>query len=213
MTNHRQMQGGGFTLLEVMVAIAILGVALLALLGLHHQSLESVIRSQDTTQAVMLGQALMSEAELERFPPVGTNSGTFDKLFPGRYRNFSWQRLVTQSPIFPDIRIVKVLVLYGAGQRRQFTLTEYLHEPSVESPSGGAPGNGVAGVGPGGVNGPGGVGPGGFGPGGEAAGGGPSAPNGNGPRGPGHHHFGRPGGFGPGRGFGPGGGFGPGRGD
>ncbi len=127
----------GFTLLEVMVAIGILGIALLALLGLHHQSLESVIRAQDTTRAVMLAQALMTEAELERFPPVGNTAGTFENMFPGRYRNFQWQRQVTQSPMFQDLRIVKVRVLYGPGRRRSFMLTEYLHAPTALEPGAG----------------------------------------------------------------------------
>ena len=52
-----------FTLLEVMVAMAILGIALLGLLGLHHQSMVSVIRAQQTTRAAMLAQAVMTEAE------------------------------------------------------------------------------------------------------------------------------------------------------
>ena len=51
----------GFTLVEVMVAIAILGIAMLGLLGLHHQSLQSVIRAQDTTRAAMLAQAVMTQ--------------------------------------------------------------------------------------------------------------------------------------------------------
>jgi general secretion pathway protein I len=122
----------GFTLLEVMVAIGILGIALLALLGLHHQSLESVIRSQDTTRAVMLAQALMTEAELERFPPVGNTGGGFDNMFPGRYQNFRWQRQVTQSPMFSDIRVVKIIIFYGPRQSRSFKLAEYLHQPMPE---------------------------------------------------------------------------------
>ena len=45
---------GGFTLLEVMVAMAVLGIAMLALLTLHHQSLESVIHCRDIARAGML---------------------------------------------------------------------------------------------------------------------------------------------------------------
>ena len=58
----------GFTLLEVMIAIAVLGIALLALLSLEHQDLQSVIRGQEISRAAMLAQALMTQAELERFP-------------------------------------------------------------------------------------------------------------------------------------------------
>ena len=78
----------GFTLLEVMVAIAILGTALVSLLSLHHQSMQSVIRAQDMTRASMLAQAVMTEAELERFPDLGRRSGDFQSLFPGQFQDF-----------------------------------------------------------------------------------------------------------------------------
>jgi general secretion pathway protein I len=178
----------GFTLLEVMVAIAILGISLLALLGLHHSSLQSVIRSQDTTQAVMLAQALMTEAELERFPPVGNSSGNFDNMFPGLYRNFQWQRQVMQAPTFPDVRIVKVLVLYGAGLHRTFALTEYLHEPSIEESENGGPAGQGGTVGSGQGGGVGGGQGGGFSPG---QGGGQFGGNPNNPGTPGGRRRGR----------------------
>ncbi|MBI3759086.1 MAG: prepilin-type N-terminal cleavage/methylation domain-containing protein, partial [Deltaproteobacteria bacterium] len=43
-----------FTLLEVMIAVAFIGIAMLALLSLHQSNLQSVIRGQDLTQASML---------------------------------------------------------------------------------------------------------------------------------------------------------------
>ena len=82
--NPLRRRARGFTLLEVMVAIAILGIALLGLLGLQHQSMQSVIRAQQSTRASMLAQAVMTEAELERFPDLGRTSGDFESSFPGR---------------------------------------------------------------------------------------------------------------------------------
>ncbi len=119
----------GFTLLEVMIAMAVLGIALLALLTLHHQSLQSVIHSRDISRAAMLCEAVMTQAELDQFPNVGVTKGNFDKLFPGRYRNFRWERHVEPSGIFPDVRKVRVIVFYGPKFLRTFTLTEYLHNP------------------------------------------------------------------------------------
>ena len=73
-----------------MVAIAILGIALLGLLGLQHQSMQSVIRAQQTTRASMLAQAVMTEAEIERFPDLGFTSGNFESAFPGEFPDFRW---------------------------------------------------------------------------------------------------------------------------
>jgi general secretion pathway protein I len=127
--------GDGFTLLEVMVAIAILGTALVSLLSLHHQSMQSVIRAQDMTRASMLAQAVMTEAELERFPDLGRSSGNFQSSFPGQFQDFRWERLVEASANFPDVREVKILVRYGPGQSRSFALVEFLHSPIPPDPN------------------------------------------------------------------------------
>jgi len=127
--NLLRRRARAFTLIEVMVAIAILGIALLGLLGLHHQSLQSVIRAQQTTRASMLAQAVMTEAELERFPDLGLTRGDFEASFPGEFRDFRWQRLVEASGMFPDVRKVKVLIQYGPGFMQNFSLVEFLHSP------------------------------------------------------------------------------------
>ncbi|HLW71225.1 MAG TPA: hypothetical protein VKS22_11460 [Candidatus Binataceae bacterium] len=141
-----------FTLLEVMIAIAFIGIALIALLALHHSDMQSVIRAQELTRAAMLGQALMSEAELERFPNPGQTHGDFSQTHPGEYPNFRWVREVTPSPLFPDITRVQVQVLYGPGFRKSFNLTEFMHNPMPPTPNQTNPGGG-----PSGPNGPGGV--------------------------------------------------------
>jgi general secretion pathway protein I len=124
-----QRRARGFTLLEVMVAMAILGIALLGLLGLHHQSMVSVIRAQQTTRAAMLAQAVMTEAELERFPDLGMTSGDFEAAFPGEFPDFRWARNVVESGMFPDVRKVQVLVRYGPKLSLSFELVEFLHSP------------------------------------------------------------------------------------
>jgi general secretion pathway protein I len=119
----------GFTLLEVMVAIAILGIALLSLLSLHHQSMQSVIRAQQTTRASMLAQAVMTEAELERFPDLGYTNGDFQAAFPGEFPDFRWERVVEASGMFPDVRKVQVKVRYGPRLTQSFALVEFMHSP------------------------------------------------------------------------------------
>ena len=84
-----------FTLIEVMIAVAFIGIAMLALLSLHHTDISSVIRGQQLTQASALAQALMAQAELERFPAVGTSQGNLHKCTPASSRIFTgngWSR-------------------------------------------------------------------------------------------------------------------------
>jgi type II secretion system protein I len=126
---HGRNRSAGFTLIEVMFALAILGISLMGLLSLQHQGLQSIIRSQDMTQAAMLAQTVITQAEFDRFPPIGRTGGTFEQMFPGKYRNFRWQQAVTKSGLFPDVRKVTVVVYYGPNFGRSFTLSEFMHSP------------------------------------------------------------------------------------
>lgn len=119
----------GFTLLEVMVAMAVLGIAMLALLTLHHQSLLSVIHSRDIARAGMLCQTIMTQAELEQWPQVGITKGNFERLYPGKYQKFRWERDVAESGVFPDVRKVRVIVFYGPKFSKTFAITQFLHNP------------------------------------------------------------------------------------
>ena len=133
----------GFTLIEVMIAIAVLGIALLALLSLEHQDLQSVIRGQEISRAAMLAQTLMTQAELERFPALGTTSGNFDQLYAGQYPNYRWTRSVLPSSVFPDLRKVEIDVLYGPNLGRSYAVVEFVHNPlpQVATPQSQAPQN------------------------------------------------------------------------
>jgi type II secretory pathway pseudopilin PulG len=122
--------GRAFTLLEVMIAVAFIGIAMLALLSLHQNNLHSVIRAQQLTTASMLAQQLMSTAEADRFPPPGTTRGDFSRDYPGLYKNYRWQREVAVMPQFPDIRRVRVRVFYGPNFDRHFELLEFMHNPT-----------------------------------------------------------------------------------
>jgi general secretion pathway protein I len=141
----------GFTLLEVMIAIAVLGVAMLALLSLHDTNLQSVMRGQELSTASSLAQSLMTNAEIERVPMMGSTRGDFQRLFPGAYRNFRWERTVEMSAMFPDIRKVQVIVFYGPRFRRNFSLVEFLHDPTPQITQGQqVPGGGLGQPPPGG---------------------------------------------------------------
>jgi general secretion pathway protein I len=126
-TQKLRLSALGFTLLEVMIAMAVLGIALLALLALHRQSLQSVVRMEQMSRAAMLAQQVMTQAELERFPPVGSTSGVIQR--EGAEEMQRWERKVEPSPLFPDLRKVTVRVLYGPDLRRTFELVELIHNP------------------------------------------------------------------------------------
>jgi general secretion pathway protein I len=117
---------GGFTLLEVLVAVAVLALALVSLLGLHVRDLALIGRDQRVTEATFLAQVLMTEAEIERFPALGGTSGDFAELFPDRYPDLRWEREVLPTPL-PDLREIRVRVFRGDQESGDdVTLTYYV---------------------------------------------------------------------------------------
>lgn len=69
------MKSGGFTLLEVLVALAILALALAAVLGAVADSLAGADRAQALLRATLAAQALLDGAGLDRPLHPGRHSG------------------------------------------------------------------------------------------------------------------------------------------
>ncbi|WP_455371857.1 prepilin-type N-terminal cleavage/methylation domain-containing protein, partial [Petrachloros mirabilis] len=74
---RRAVAPNGFTLLEVVIAIAILALALPILLGLRNWDLDLHARAADITTATFLAQEKLAEAELSPSFPLGETSGDF----------------------------------------------------------------------------------------------------------------------------------------
>lgn len=99
----------GFTLLEVLVAVAVLALALVSLLGLQVRNLALLARDQRVTDATLLARDLMTQAEIEPLPDLGVTSGDFEERYPDRYPGLRWEREVLPTPL-ADLREVRVRV-------------------------------------------------------------------------------------------------------
>jgi general secretion pathway protein I len=126
----------GFTLLEVMIAVAFIGIAMLALLTLHNRNLHSVIGAQEMSRAAVLAQAVMAQAETERYPDLGSTKGDFQRDYPGKYPGYRWQRDVAATSGVQDLRTVTVRIFYGSTGQRVFELDELMHNPTPNPPPG-----------------------------------------------------------------------------
>lgn len=104
----------GFTLLEVLVAVTILGVALVSLLGLHVSNLARLDSDQRISEATLLAQALMTELDVGPPPDLGVERGDFEERYPDRYPTLGWEREVLTSPL-PTLREIRVRVFRGDG--------------------------------------------------------------------------------------------------
>ena len=73
----------GLTLLEVLIAAAVLAVALASLLGLHSRNLRLVAQSQDMTMAAVMASRLAAHLRVPPQIESGSYSGDFSEDLEG----------------------------------------------------------------------------------------------------------------------------------
>ena len=86
---------GGFTLLEVMIAMAILAATLVVVFQSQSQSVSMAGRARFETTASLLAQSRMAEIEAASPENVVSNNGDFGDDFP----DYSWQVDVTETEL------------------------------------------------------------------------------------------------------------------
>ncbi len=103
-------QQRGFTLLEVLIAVVIVGTAFVALLGLHARGVKLVIRDQNLTRATLLARQKVSQVEFtvatQGLDGLGNSEGV-DETYP----EFRWQIEVNPTEL-EEVRMVIVRVTW-----------------------------------------------------------------------------------------------------
>ena len=77
----------GFTLLEVMVAMAIMAIVLVSVYRMHSQTLTMNTAARFYTQAPMLAQSKLAQLEADSSEIITEDSGDFGDKFPG----YTWR--------------------------------------------------------------------------------------------------------------------------
>lgn len=75
----------GFTLLEVMVAVSIMAIVLVAVYRLHSQTIAMNIAAKFYTSAPLLAQGKLAEFAIKSEDKLNSDSGDFGENFPGYY--------------------------------------------------------------------------------------------------------------------------------
>ncbi|HEX9206471.1 MAG TPA: prepilin-type N-terminal cleavage/methylation domain-containing protein [Candidatus Deferrimicrobiaceae bacterium] len=108
----------GFTLLEVLVSLAILATTLLLAYQIVSGAIAAEERSERWTAASYLAESLVREAT-SGFPDAGETTGKF----PSPMDAYSWKRSV-RSAIHPDAREVHVDVTWKSdGQEERVSFS------------------------------------------------------------------------------------------
>lgn len=90
-----RLSAQGFTLIEVLVALAVLTISLTAIFRLQSQTLLMSEKARFFTVAPLLAQAKINAIEGEAFASLADGSGDFDKEHPG----FNWSMRIEEVPI------------------------------------------------------------------------------------------------------------------
>ena len=100
----------GFTFLELLIAVAILGTAFTVLLSAHATAIRQEGRARSLMRATLLARQVLTETEIADDLPLGTQEGEFGEGFEG----FTWNRRV-ETTEFPRIRQVTIQVTWPSG--------------------------------------------------------------------------------------------------
>ncbi len=109
----------GFTLLEVIIAVAIIGSSLAILLGAVNKNLLMASQSKNITIASFLAQKKLGEIEIIGLPDIGNQQGVFEEA-----PDFSWYLSVQPyniEQLGADIRIVILTITWDEGNK-EFTV-------------------------------------------------------------------------------------------
>ena len=108
----------GFTLLEVMVAMAIMAIVLVSVYRMHTQTLTMNMAARFYTQAPMLAQSKLAQLEIDPSSIITGDSGDFGDKFPG----YSWSITADEvssealGEIAADLRRIDMMVSYNSDE-------------------------------------------------------------------------------------------------
>ncbi|MDH4322100.1 MAG: prepilin-type N-terminal cleavage/methylation domain-containing protein [Desulfobulbaceae bacterium] len=116
----------GFTLLEVMVAVAIIAIALTTLFGSQTQSAALVGEARFYTTAPLLAQEKMTELLAAGLADATNDSGAFGDDFPGYRWRVEPRSVAGATPeVAALLRGVDVVVSWGEPERYRYVLTRF----------------------------------------------------------------------------------------
>jgi general secretion pathway protein I len=124
MSAHRET---GFTIIEVMVALAIVAFSLTAIAASMGQMIDASNGMRDRTYASWIAQNKIAEMRLANtIPEVTSTSGEVD--FAGT--EWAWRAVVSETPVENLFR-VDVTVSYPGGDAGIRTVTGFIGEPKI----------------------------------------------------------------------------------
>ena len=118
----------GFTLLEVMVAVAILAMVLVSLLGLKNRSTQDVMLSEHITTATLLARRVMTETLVTAGTGAVVQKEDEGEFEEEEFKYYTWKKKISPMQIEGaggvKIMEVRVAVLWKEGMRQEMVELE-----------------------------------------------------------------------------------------
>jgi general secretion pathway protein I len=113
-----QSTAAGFTLLEVMVAMAIMAIVLVSVYRMHSQTLTMNAAARFYTQAPMLAQSKLAQLEGDSSEIVAGDSGDFGDKFPGYTWRISTDEVSSEAlgEIGADLKRIDMTVSFNSDE-------------------------------------------------------------------------------------------------
>jgi len=107
-----QKKTNGFTLLEVMVALAIMAIVLVSVYRMHSQTLTMNTASRFYTLAPLLAQSKLAQIDTSTSEIVASDSGDFADKFPGYTWSISTEEVSSEllGESAKDLKRIDILV-------------------------------------------------------------------------------------------------------
>jgi len=122
---------GGFTLLEVMVALSIIAIALTAVLGSQSQSVGLAGEAKFNIAAPLLAQSKMAELEVMESDDLTGDSGDFGEDFPGYVWACEVEDASFDKPenVSTHLKRIDLVVSWGESEQYRYALRLYRFVP------------------------------------------------------------------------------------
>jgi general secretion pathway protein I len=116
------MRQRGFTLLEVMVALAVLSIALVALFSQQAASIKQGNEARVITKATFLAQERMAEVLTRQQLRAGEEQGETQDSVPA----FQWKTAVEETDVEGMQKITVIVLWKEGGQGRDLRFVTYV---------------------------------------------------------------------------------------
>ena len=118
----RKSKAKGLTLLEVLVAVAILAIAMVAILKANVQNLDGLTKSRETTTASLLAASKLAEIEAAGVANWGESQGDFGEDYP----EYTWQVETTSTEVEGLERIAVIVQRSGGVAGTELRIEELM---------------------------------------------------------------------------------------